>query len=298
MAGACDSGSRQKHLIRNRLIIRNIMAIEQRIVNNSHTEIYVNGGGNFITQSRPTNFHQFFTRKILTPTEDISDFREVTAAERADLEKADAAWTEPPRSFIDLFDKAAGGYGRYNPETGFFELNGIKDITYSQAMEIMLYYTRRKLSTFHHAFTYAGVRTLIPLTTPSESVSVHQGFANSSLEKLVFAGMVVVNDAWAAFSGCRFLRVIEGVIIAPYAKFDSTFNFCYALEEVRIQRLENSISFKDSSNLSLESISYMVANASTGTKAITITLHPTAYARVTDELFALAAEKNITIAST
>lgn len=67
------------------------MAIEQRIVNNSHTEIYVNGGGNFITQSRPTNFHQFFTRKILTPTEDISDFREVTAAERTALEQADAA---------------------------------------------------------------------------------------------------------------------------------------------------------------------------------------------------------------
>lgn len=54
------------------------MAIEQRIVNNSLTEIYVIGGGNFITQSQPTNFHHFFTRKILTPTEDISDFREVT----------------------------------------------------------------------------------------------------------------------------------------------------------------------------------------------------------------------------
>ena len=257
------------------------------------------GGGNFITQSRPTNFHQFFTRKILTPTEDISDFREVTAAERTAIEKADAAWTEPPRSFIDLFDKAAGAYGRYNTETGFFELNGIKDITYSQAKEIMLYYTRRTLSTFHYAFfNRAGVRTLIPLTVPGESVSIHLGFANSSLEKIVFAGSVVVNDVYAAFSGCRFLRVIEGTITAPYAGFDSTFNHCYALEEVRIYWLGNSISFKDSPLLSLESISYMVTNAKNGSKAITITLHPTAYARVTDELFALAAEKNITIAST
>ena len=256
------------------------------------------GGGNFITQSRPTNFHQFFTRKILTPTEDISDYREVTAAERTAIEKADAAWVEPPCSFIDLFDKAAGGYGRYNPETGFFELNGIKDITYSQAKEILLYYTRRTLSTFHYAFTKAGVRTLIPLTAPSESVSVHQGFANSSLEKIVFAGMVVVKDVWAAFSGCRSLRVIEGTIIAPFVGFDSTFNYCYALEEVRIQRLGNSISFKDSSNLSLESISFMVTKAGNGTKSITITLHPTAYARVTDELFAQAAAKNITIATT
>lgn len=274
------------------------MAIQQRIVNDLLTEIYVIGGGNFITQSRPTNFHQFFTRKILTPTEDISDFREVTAAERADLEKADAAWVEPPCSFIDLLDKAAGGYGRYNPETGFFELNGIMDIGYQEAMEIMLYYTRRTLNTFHFAFTRAGVRTLIPLTVSGESVSMHHGFANSSLEKIVFAGRVVVNDVWAVFSGCRFLRVIEGTIIAPYVKFDATFGYCYALEEVRIDRLGNSISFKDSPLLSLESISFMVTKADNGTKSITITLHPTAYARVTDELFALASEKNITIAST
>lgn len=274
------------------------MAIQQRIVNDSLTEIYVIGGGNFITQSRPTNFHQFFTRKILTPTEDISDFREVTAAERTAIEKADAAWVEPPCSFIDLFDKAAGAYGRYNTETGFFELNGIMDIGYQEAMEIMLYYTRRTLYTFHYAFTGAGVRTLIPLTAPSEGVSMRQGFARSSLEKIVFAGMATVNDVWAAFSGCRFLRVIEGTINAPFVGFDATFGFCYALEEVRIQRLGNSISFKDSPLLSLESISFMVTNANNGTKAITITLHPTAYARVTDELFALAAEKNITIAST
>lgn len=256
------------------------------------------GGGNFITQSQPTNFHQFWTRKILTPDENISDFREVTAAERADLEKADAAWVEPPRSFIDLFDKAAGGYGRYNPETGFFELNGIRDIGYQEAMEIMLYYTRRTLYTFHYAFTGAGVRTLIPLTVPSEGASMRQGFARSSLEKIVFAGMATVNDVWAAFSGCRFLRVIEGVINAPFVEFDATFGSCYALEEVRIQRLNNSISFKDSPNLSLTTIQYLVANANNNTKAITITLHPTAYARVSDELFALAAEKNITIAST
>lgn len=277
------------------------MAIQQRFVNDSLTEIYVIGGGNFITQSRPTNFHQFFTRKILTPTEDISDFREVTAAERADLEKADAAWVEPPCSFIDLFDKAAGGYGRYNPETGFFELNGIMDIGYQEAMEIMLYYTRRTLSTLHYAFTGAGVRTLFPLKTPSEGVSIYYGFARSSLEKIVFDGRVYISrDSYirAAFKECRFLRVIKGVICTPYVKFLEVFDACYALEEVRIQRLATSISFKDSPLLSLESISYMMTNAYNDTGAITITLHPTAYARVTDELFALAAEKNITIAST
>ena len=277
------------------------MAIQQRIVSNSLIEIYI-GGGDFITQSRPTNFHQFFTRKILTPTEDISDFREVTAAERTAIEKADAAWVEPPRSFIYLWNAACGTYGRYNPDTGFFELNGIMDIGYQEAMEIMQYYTCWTRATLHYAFYGAGgIRTLIPLKTPSESVSIQFGFARSSLEKIVFAGRVSINkdyDVWSAFKACQFLRVIEGVISAPYVKFIETFDGCYALEEVRIHRLRNLISFKDSPLLSLESISYMVANTLTDTKASTITLHPTAYARVTDELFALAAEKNITIAST
>ena len=298
MAGACDSGGRQKYLIRNRLITRNIMAIQQRIVNDSLTEIYVNGGGNFITQSRPTNFHQFFTRKILTPTEDISDFREVTAAERTALEQADALWEEPPRSFIDLWNAACGTYGRYNPETGFFELNGITDLTITEAEEILLYYTRRTFNSLYYAHHKSNTRTFIPPKTPSTKVSMQMFCANSGrLEKVVFSENVVGSDMYAAFAGCRRLREIQGVIIAPYANYSAAFNSCERLEEVRIQRLGHSVSFKDSSNLSFESISYMIENA-TNTAAITITLHPTAYARVTDELFAQAAAKNITIATT
>lgn len=88
------------------------------------------GGGNFLTQSRPTNFHQFFTRKILTPTEDISDYREVTAAERTALEQADAQWKEPSAELIVQFNQAMTKYigtesstetfGHYKPETGYF----------------------------------------------------------------------------------------------------------------------------------------------------------------------------------
>ena len=298
MAGACDSGSRQKHLIRNSLIIRNIMAIEQRIVNNSHTEIYVNGGGNFITQSRPTNFHQFFTRKILTPTEDISDYREVTAAERTAIEKADAAWVEPSQPFIHLWNNAAGVYGCYNETTGFFELNGITDLTLTEAEEILLYYTRRTFNNLYYAYMRSNTRTFIPPKIPSEGVSMHMFCANSGrLEKVVFSENVVGSDMYAAFAGCRRLREIQGVIIAPYADYSAAFNYCERLEEVRLQRVSKSVNFGASPNLSFETVSYLVANA-INTAAITITLHPTAYARVTDELFAQAAAKNITIATT
>ena len=77
----------------------------------------------------------------------------------------------------------------------------------------------------------------------------------------------------------------------------NTFNMCDSLVSVKIKGLTHSLVFRDSPLLSLDSISFMVSNAA-NTKAITLTLHPDAYARVTEEVFAAAAAKNITIAST
>lgn len=206
------------------------------------------------------------------------------------------------RLFNDMWDAAFGEYGKYDPANAPdaehpYLGNGIW-MTYEEAKEIMLYYTRRTLNSLYYAYTRSNTRTFIPPKIASTGVSMQMFCANSGrLEKVVFSGNVVGSDMYAAFAGCRRLREIQGVIIAPYADYSAAFNYCERLEEVRIQRLGKSISFKDSSNLSLETVSYLVANAS-NTAAITITLHPTAYARVTDELFAQAAAKNITIATT
>lgn len=40
------------------------------------------------------------------------------------------------RLFIDLWNQCAVDFGRYNEETGYFELNGITDLTYEDAMMI------------------------------------------------------------------------------------------------------------------------------------------------------------------
>lgn len=54
------------------------------------------------------------------------------------------------------------------------------------------------------------------------------------------------------------------------------------------------LNFSNCPLLSIESIRYSIANS----QPCTITLHPDAYARVTDEMFTLAGERQITIAST
>lgn len=108
----------------------------------SHTEIYSdkNGGGKsetYITQSKTTVFHDFFTRKLLGEGETVADFMEVTEAERDRLQGIRDAWVRPPQVFIDQWNTACGIWGRYNEETGYFELNGLTDITYEEALSIM-----------------------------------------------------------------------------------------------------------------------------------------------------------------
>lgn len=64
------------------------------------------------------------------------------------------------RLFIDLWNKACGEHGTYNHQTGFFELNGLTDITYEQALEIYVKWTNS--SCIRDAYLGANIRTNIP----------------------------------------------------------------------------------------------------------------------------------------
>lgn len=108
----------------------------------------------YITQNKTTVFHDFWTRKFLLPEESAEDYREATEAERTKLQAIRDAWVRPPQVFIDKWNEACYGgdgrtfydcicdlasWGRYNEDTGYFELNGITDITYEDALRIMDY---------------------------------------------------------------------------------------------------------------------------------------------------------------
>ena len=132
---------------------------------------------------------------------------------------------------------------------------------------------------------------------------------NRIVETLVFVvgyGIVLGINAElkGAFDGCWNLREIMSEIRSP-AEFDNfTFRECRALTEIRISQLRYNIWLSDSPLLSLASLQYMVTHA-VNTSAITITVHPDVFAKLTDEtntewhaLLALAAEKNISFATT
>lgn len=294
------------------------MAIQTRIINNYYTEIYA--GGNFITQSAPTNFHQFWTQKILTPGESIEDFKEVTASEKTALEKSDAKWEKPSDWEIAQWEMYATisnkKYGMYNRDTGYAELNGIIDIGLDEMRTILAAAPMTRLfsdSNFCMSMYYFNNRNLDSCRTCMPIYHNNRGGATGNTIFFSYAVNFEVLQFCAnnyisirrAFVNCKRLRKILGFNGSCGSSADALSNAfvgCVALETAEVRNLWHDVSFADSPLLSKDSVETMVrhrrADGKFASYHFTITLHPQAYARVTDEIFALAAEKNITIAST
>lgn len=271
--------------------------INQRITTNGESVIYV-GGGNFFTQAKPTNFHQFWTQKNLLENETVADFKEVTAAERSAIETADAKWTRPPQSFIDLWNNACidprtkRAVGQYNESTGYFELNGLTDITYQQAMDIYRYTSN---GVRLDVYGFAQFRTNLPPSSGVYWLTIDSLFYSNSILEVVrlpqsySSGVQLNPNTRDAFAYCYKLREIINVMKAPSHVSDSytwdgTFYKCFELETVWINNLYGNISFAHSPLISSDSISYLVENRTTAhTDVITVTVHADVFAKLTGD---------------
>ena len=281
------------------------MAIQTRIVNGSYTEIYV-GGGNFITEAAPTNRHHKWKQRLLEAGETLANFREVTAAEWAQIEAADAAWVEPPQWFIDMWNSACGIYGKYNAATGYFELNGLVDITYKEA--VLIYANRRKVSLENFGFyaQYKGRTNLMPWVDNGHfnySRGMEYMFSNCTNMEVARVNtdgshVVTPTSMLRMFINCGKLRKVLGVLnVTATTQIQQAFEGCAQLQEVQIRGLKIGLSLSDSPLLSLDSLSYLVAQ-SAASKPITVTVHPEVYAKLETSLVEAATAKQITFATT
>ena len=286
----------------------------------SHTEIYSdkNGGGKsetYITQSKTTVFHDFFTRKILGEGETIEDFMEVSQAERDRLQGIRDAWVRPPQVFIDQWNTACGIWGRYNEQTGYFELNGLTDITYEEALRI---YDVGAITTYDCAGFYnvrnnGFIRTNLPRKIDSQWGYNSQGFnahnflANKGMEVLNLEpfwgedpnGFMVdsrlnghgitsnfYNFADNEWENRANLRKIIGVVDLRLMRHSQQFNaltFCTKLVDVKIRNCGCYMRLTNAAKLSLESVSYLVENAIATTEGIPIYIYRDVYAKLTGD---------------
>lgn len=268
------------------------------------------GGGNFITQAAPTNFHQFFTRKILTDGDSMENYREVTAAEKARLEASDAAWEEPSEVLIKQWETAMYGRwtstmvdrqcGGYNPETGYFwAYDHLKDITAAEVRDI-LSDGRPHAGSMEWRYNITKNRTHLPMRWGASNHQQNPGHMmwGCSLVEAVFPCCQL--GPWSTHSNilkyliCYNITSFTGVILDK-------------LEEIKLIGSQPRINliFSRASNLSRESVRNIISAVQTGDNVIYFYVHRDVYDRIYDEenlewygLISLASDKNITFATT
>lgn len=232
-----------------------------------------------------------------------------TIVVKNDFTKVLVPWRKDS-SLRDLYISAGA---KYNEATGFYELNGLTDITEEEMRTI---YNRWliDIGTNSRASGWlllgAKIRTNLPCITRAD---IFNGMDNS-----IYGTNVEVLRICAASSEDynRVCYIEETVAVAhqsmPKLKkvigiwrynsenpskynfgYGQPFSKCPLLEEIRMGKINKSHTFAVSPNLSKESVLYMITNANPPSGAaagsIAITLHPTAYARLKDDADIVAA---------
>ena len=219
--------------------------------------------------------------------------------------------------FIDLWNAAcmelnlwdynpATVWGRYNPETDLFELNGLTDITYEQAIRIYLagplLFSHGSSPTMQYCSNFE-IRTNLPVRYAGGAMESNYCFVRCTK-------LEVINGQWlnlyiSTIYDCPRLRRV----LSPVSMSRNIGNFgrCPKLEEIELKLTNTapmSVSFADCPLLSLASWQYMVNNA-LGKAQATLAVHPDVYAKLTDAVnypewaavTELAAQKNIIFAA-
>lgn len=178
----------------------------------------------------------------------------------------------------------------YNKETGYWELNGLTDLTEEDMWDIYLagvpktenlteFYGGKPIrTTFNFSVRGGSTGTGAKLRgtfIDCVNIEIVQFYKNANTP-------IYVKELLNVFFNCQKLREIVNIIqiYSQNALVYNAFYNCKALKSVKLKSLGKDISFKDSPLLSYDSLNYLVTNA-TNTAAITVTVHPTTYSYLT-----------------
>ena len=210
----------------------------------------------------------------------------------------------------DLYISAGA---KYNEATGYYELNGLTDITEEQMRVI---YEKTWGWWLHlpslNGFGSALPRTNIPcpdykIISYTSNINMNSIFAlslnNDNLEVVnlralytptAFDEIRIMDLNWA-FQGNGKIREVQGIINVKEAR--DALNIGGNIETINIKGLKVNIRFYNSQRLSKESVLYMINN-SEATSAITISLNKAVYDVMKDDadiIAALTEKTNITL---
>ena len=188
--------------------------------------------------------------------------------------------------FIDMWNTACGIYGKYNPQTDLFELNGLTDITYEQARAIMDAGKRQSSTGAYGYIQNTNIRTNLPKFGGAQAFNgSHMFYRCLNLEVASCQNIQV--DA-NTFADCAKLKRI-----AEWCYNMNTYNptndlvsypfrGCVNLEHIIGSiHSNNDMYIHESPKIDLESIQSWLNNAY-NTTSIRIFVHPDVYAKLTN----------------
>lgn len=185
----------------------------------------------------------------------------------------------------------------YNEATGFYELNGLTDITEEQMrviwQEDLSGWYRKGRTNLTRNIAYKGNDG--GYSDGQKMSTICNG--NTNLEVFNLGSDFYASYSFTAFQGCLKLREVSPQYkIVPYTESlgYNLFNNCPALQEVRFDMqyvTRGRVLFSESPLLSKESVLSIITTMGAVPKEnpFVITLHPTAYARLKDDADIVAA---------
>lgn len=267
---------------------------------NARAEEFATWQGEIDSKADRSELSNVFAEEPLTP----ENFPDISTYTREELKKD---------LFIDMWDSAWGKYGKYDPDNAPdaehpYMGNEIW-MTYEEAMDVLavsVLYTSDAESLYAHK--YPKVRTLIPTRLyGGESLRSMFAYCDSLVAIRLISGcgeIVRPSSVKSLFYYCANLRTVSGIINLTNTKdADSFVSACPKLESLFLSNIKIDIDLSPCPLLQFASMQYMIDNAA-NTAAITVTVHPDVYAKLSDEtnaewhaLLAQASEKNITFAT-
>ena len=195
--------------------------------------------------------------------------------------------------FIDMWNAACTingkRWGWYDEEADDFLIypdfrNGEGlHLTYEQAVKCYVVSRKYSYNKMDSVNMFLEVPCVLPLRTFNQVGDLTQMFSGSKSIKAVAITDVNISGHMTSFCNkCSALEEVYGDLHHIGNGINIGMYYCYALREIRIRSEKQNMSFPNSSLLSLASFQYMLTRTNNGT-AITITVHPDCYAKMTGD---------------
>lgn len=181
--------------------------------------------------------------------------------------------------FIDLWNYACGSYGRYNEDTGYFELNGLTDITYEQAIKIYAAGAITKdASVFYR--TNDDIRTNLPSLRNVQSEGTQAFYGCHNIEVVnatnVIAGVTMLGG------NNKLHTVLNMYSLNRDGLAQGAFGISTLVNLYGSIRYKGSIDLKNCAKLSYSSFRHMVDNkVYSGPETIDVSVHQGVYDALT-----------------